>query len=122
MKIAIATEAGQVCPHFGHTPAFTMAVVNGGTVTDRKEVANPGHAPGFLPKWMKDQDVQLVIAGGVGAKAQELFASLGIDVIVGASGTIDHVLQAFVDGRLAGGRSLCTHDTEGHHDCGGTCR
>jgi predicted Fe-Mo cluster-binding NifX family protein len=121
MKIAIATEAGKVCPHFGHTPAFTVAVVDRGTVTKRQELPNPGHAPGFLPRWMKDQGVELVIAGGVGSKARDLFASFGIDVIVGASGPIDQVLQAFVDGTLSGGQSLCDHDKEGHKGCGGTC-
>ncbi len=122
MKLAIATEAGQVCPHFGHTPFFTLATVENGALTEKNEVPNPGHAPGFLPQWMKDRGVQLVIAGGVGAKAQELFTALGIDVIAGAEGPVDSVLAAFVDGTLKGGRSLCTHGTEGHGGCGDTCK
>ena len=121
MKIAIATEAGQVCPHFGHTPFFTFAVVEEGVVVEKKEVPNPGHEPGFLPKWMKEQGVQLIITGGVGSKAQELFKSLSIEVIAGASGPVEKVLAAFVDGTLTGGKSLCTHDAEKPQGCSDTC-
>lgn len=117
MRIAIATEDGQVSAHFGHCPCFALVDIEDGAVTGRTSVESPEHAPGRIPRFLKDHNVEVIIAGGMGHKAMELFDSLGIRQIVGVTGQVDTVIEGCLDGTLAGGESLCTHGPEGgHHD------
>jgi predicted Fe-Mo cluster-binding NifX family protein len=44
----------------------------------------PAHEPGVLPRWLHDLGVQVIIAGGMGSRAQQLFEENGIKVITGA--------------------------------------
>lgn len=112
MRIAIATEGSVVCQHFGHTPHFTFVDITDGKETERQVLPNPGHVPGALPRWMNEMQVNTVIAGGVGGQAQAIFRSMGIDFIMGASGEVDRVIAAFVDGALKSGCSTCSHGAE----------
>ncbi|RPF49931.1 putative Fe-Mo cluster-binding NifX family protein [Thermodesulfitimonas autotrophica] len=123
MKVAVATENGYVAQHFGHCPAFTLAEVVNGQVKEKTVIPNPGHQPGFLPGYLADLGVTHVIAGGIGARAQELFLSRGVVPLVGVRGRVDEALDAFLAGRLATGPSLCDHGAgeHGHGRCGGGC-
>ena len=47
----------------------------------------PQHEPGMLPRWLKGLGANAIIAGGMGSRAQGLFAEEGIQVIVGAPQT-----------------------------------
>jgi len=42
----------------------------------------PPHEPGLLPRWLHEQGAHLIIAGGMGHRAQELFVQNGIQVTV----------------------------------------
>lgn len=121
MKVAVATERDFVSPHFGHCEEFTLFEIADGKVTSRKTVPNPGHAPGFLPEYLAGLGVTHVIAGGMGARAMQLFEARGITPLVGVQGTVDKAVEDFLSGNLKTGESLCTHP-EGHgHGHGGFC-
>lgn len=109
MKIAIATENGVVATHFGRCPEYTVAVVDDGTITNRESLPNPGHAPGVIPRFLKDHGVDAIIAGGMGGRAQALFDEMGIQHVVGVVGPVESVLAKCIDGTLEGGESLCSH-------------
>lgn len=109
MKVAIPTEAGQVCSHFGHAPVFTVAITEEGKIVKTETHENPGHEPGKLPAWLGGLGVKVVLAGGMGERALSLFEAQGIQVCVGVTGPVDEVLAAFLEDRLQGGESLCTH-------------
>lgn len=118
MKIAIASEGKNVSGHFGHCEGFTIYNVNENKEVSEEFVANPGHRPGFLPVFLKDLNVNLIIAGGMGETAQELFKQNGIEVIVGASGLCENIIEKYLKGELKSTGSVCTeHQHEG--DCGG---
>lgn len=120
MKLAFATEGGHVAGHFGHCPEFLLVDVEDGEVKGTVFVPNPGHQPGFLPEYLGELGVTHVVAGGMGARAQELFLARGISPIVGAQGPVNEVLDAFLAGKLVTGPSLCDHGSEGHVPrCGG---
>ncbi len=119
-KIAIATEGSQVAPHFGRCSGYTVVKVQDGKAIDRGIIPNPGHQPGLLPRYLGEMGVDWVIAGGMGMRAQNLFAEQGILTVIGVTGTVDTALQDFLSGKLAGGESLCSHPYEhGHGDCEG---
>lgn len=105
MLIAIPTEAEMVCPHFGHCEVFTFY----DTATKQiRPVPNPGHQPGFLPGFLKAQGAELVIAGGMGGRAQDLFADQGIALIVGISGKIKDVIAQYEKGLLKSTGAVCS--------------
>jgi predicted Fe-Mo cluster-binding NifX family protein len=107
MKIAISTDGDLVSAHFGRCPSFTIIEVDNGKLIDRQVIDNPGHHSGFLPQFFHQRGVSCIIAGGMGPRAEELFAQTGIQTIVGITGSIDEVIGKIIKGVLEGGQSLC---------------
>lgn len=112
MKFAIPLANGKLAMHFGHCESF--ALVDGDCdakkITGRTDLPSPPHEPGLLPRWLAEQGANVIIAGGMGQRAQELFTSQGVQVIVGAPAETPEVLvEAFLAGTLAGGENLCDH-------------
>jgi predicted Fe-Mo cluster-binding NifX family protein len=115
MKIAIAKDGNEVSGHFGHCEGFEIAQIEDKNVLNREFLPNPGHKPGFLPKYLAERDVNVIVSGGMGATAQELFARNNINVIVGAKGNLDDVINEYVNGKLKSTNSVCReHQHEGH--------
>lgn len=115
MRIAVATENERVAAHFGRCPSYTIVDLAEGELKDRHVVENPGHAPGVIPMFLHKMGVSVIIAGGMGQRAQALFEQMDIEPVIGTTGSIDDVLTSVVLGTLEGGESLCTHG-EGHGD------
>jgi len=109
MKVAVATEGNIVSQHFGHCSSYTIAEVEEGQVKNKNLIESPEHEPGFLPVFLANQGVQCVITGGMGQRAQDLFHEKDIITVVGTSGTVDKVLEDFVNDRLESGTNICDH-------------
>ena len=70
----------------------------------------PAHEPGVLPRWLGKLGVDLVIAGGMGQRAQQLFSANGIDVLIGApDNTPEQLVESYLAGQLACGPNVCDH-------------
>jgi len=112
MKIAIPLANGRLALHFGHCERFALIDADpaGRRILGRQEVAPPPHAPGLLPPWLHEQGAEVVIAGGMGRRALDLFAQHGIEVILGArDGTPEELVQAYLTGTLETGVNVCDH-------------
>ncbi len=112
MKIAIPCADKMLTAHFGHCEEFAIleADTEAKTVKDITFLTPPPHEPGLLPKWLGEKQISLVIAGGMGVKAQQLFGSQGIDVITGATaGDPEAVALSYLNGSLQTGSNLCDH-------------
>lgn len=107
MKIAISTDNGKVSAHFGRCPEFTIVEIKNNKVVSRKVIDNPGHRTGFLPKFLNEQGVKYVIAGGAGFRAKQFFDQFGIKLITGVQDKIDNVINEFINGKLEQGKDLC---------------
>jgi len=117
MKIAIASEGKNVSGHFGFCEGFTIYEVIEGKILNNSFTPNPGHKPGYLPVFLKELNVNVIIAGGMGGTAQNLFNEKGIEVVVGAQGITDDVAQKYINGELKSTGSVCQeHEHEGHCD------
>ena len=108
MKIAISTESGNVCAHFGRAPEFTLVTIEDNQVLKKEILQNPGHSVGSIPQFVNQQGAKYMIAGGMGRRAEAFFNQYGIEVIVGVTGRIDDVIKKILDGTLEGGESLCS--------------
>jgi predicted Fe-Mo cluster-binding NifX family protein len=113
MKVAVAAQreadVRYVTEHFGHCESFIFYQVENGETKEVEEVENPGHQPGFLPEFLGEKGIDLVIAGGMGARAIELFNAKGIKVIIGAAGEVSKVISDYAGGCLETSGSTCSH-------------
>jgi ATP-binding protein involved in chromosome partitioning len=114
--IAVACEddrgmEGSVSAHFGRCPHYTMVEVKGSKVVGHRIEANPTveHRPGAMPKFIRDLGADVILAGGMGPKAVDIFRRYGIDVATGFSGKVDAAVQAYLGGNLTG-IVPCNHD------------
>lgn len=117
MKIAIATEGSAVSAHFGRCQAYTLLDIEEGKVVTRETIANPGHQPGFLPKYLAGMGVNCIIAGGMGPRAQGLFAAQNIEYIIGVQGPVDEVIEKYLRQELEAGEDQCSHQPGDEHTC-----
>ena len=103
MKTAIPLAAGRLSDHFGHCEQFALVEADPASKQILKQtvVTPPPHAPGLLPRWLHQQGVNVVIAGGIGQRAQSLFAKAGITVKAGVAGGTPETLLLFKDGKVA---------------------
>jgi ATP-binding protein involved in chromosome partitioning len=109
-KIAIPTAQGVLCAHFGHCEKFTVMTVQNGEVLDTAYLTPPPHEPGLLPRWLAEQKAKVIIAGGMGQRAQELFGEQGIEVIIGAPSLAPEALVSqYLAGTLESGENVCDH-------------
>jgi len=112
MRIAIPVTEGRLSAHFGHCAQFALIDVKPDQKTIHKTqmMAAPAHEPGLLPRWLAEQGAEMIIAGGMGGRAQGLFQQQNISVVVGApSEAPDAIVAAYLDGTLETGTNACDH-------------
>jgi predicted Fe-Mo cluster-binding NifX family protein len=112
MKIAIPIAQGNLCMHFGHCEVFAVLTVDEQTkkITGRENLVPPPHEPGVLPAWLGGQKVNVIIAGGMGQRAQQLFTAQNIAVVVGApAGSPEALVESYLAGTLVSGANACDH-------------
>lgn len=117
MKIAVAAMGTAVAGHFGHCENFIFFDTQDGKILSEQSVPNPGHRPGFLPNFLADHGAQVVIAGGMGGGAVDIFNERGVQVVVGAQGDARAAVQAFLAGELVSTGSVC-HEHQHAGECG----
>jgi len=112
MRFAIPVSGGVISPHFGHCEQFALIDVDEETKTivRKRLVASPGHEPGLLPVWLAEEGASIIMAGGMGSRAQALFRENRIDVIIGVmEGDPEKAVLNYLSGSLATGDNICDH-------------
>ena len=112
MKFAIPLTEGKLCSHFGHCECFALIDTDADNkkIVARVDAVPPPHEPGVLPRWLSELKVNVIIAGGMGQRAQQLFEENHIKVIIGApSDSPENLVEQFVAGRLVSGSNICDH-------------
>jgi len=112
MRYAIPVSGGIVAAHFGHCEQFAIIDVDedSKTILKKEMVTSPGHEPGFLPQWLAEEGVSVVLAGGMGSRAQGLFAQNNIHVVVGVlESDPERAMLAYLGGALETGGNICDH-------------
>ncbi len=119
MKVAIPLLDGRLSSHFGHCSEVTLLDVDQASgVLTKRIIPAPPHEPGRFPAWLREQGADMVIAGGMGQRALQLFTASGIQVILGAPcAPAEVVVQAWLEGRLKSGGNTCSHDLGATHTC-----
>ena len=115
-KVAVASENGMVAEHFGHCQGFVVFDTEENKIVKRAVVANPGHRPGFLPRFLQEMGVNIVIAGGMGGGAIAIFNENNIEVIVGARGNAQVAVEDYLNGSSKSTHSIC-HEHRYQGEC-----
>ena len=119
MKIAVTYENGNIFQHFGHTEQFKIYDVENGTIINAEVVSTNGQGHGALAGFLDDNDVDILICGGIGGGAQMALAQAGIRLFGGVNGNADEAVNAFINGTLGYNPDVkCNHH---HHDAGHSC-
>ena len=112
MRIAIPVSQGMLDPHFGHCRSFALIDVDRDEkkILASETVDAPPHEPGLLPAWLAEKGAELVLAGGMGGRAIQIFAGHGIEVIVGVP-TLDpeSIARNYLEGEIGSGTNVCDH-------------
>lgn len=129
MKIAATYAEGQIFPHFGHTRQFKIYEIQAGEILNTRILDTNGSGHGTLASLLAQQEVNMLICGGIGGGAQAALAEAGIVVFGGVMGEADDAVEAFLSGDLRfDPNPRCTHHDHGEHGehgcgshCGGHC-
>jgi predicted Fe-Mo cluster-binding NifX family protein len=124
VRIAVPTTDGQLSLHFGKAKEFILIDVNPDSrkVHSCRSIYPPPHGPGVIPQWLRTFDVNVIIAGGMGPRAIQMFEPAGIKVVLGATGgSAEDLVADYLSDELELGPDPCDHGI-GHscHDEGGS--
>ena len=120
MKIVVASTDKVIAGHFGHCDDFIFFDTQDGKIVGQESVPNPGHKPGFLPNFLADRGCKVIITGGMGGGAVEIFNERDVEVILGAQGDPKAAVESYLRGELESTGSVC-HEHEHEHEEGHTC-
>jgi len=110
MKIAIPLAGGKLTAHFGHCQDFAIIEVENDQIKNKEILVPPVHEPGVLPRWLHEMGANVIIAGGMGQRAVDLFTQNNISVVVGApSLEPEELVKSYIDNTLATGGNICDH-------------
>ena len=119
MKIAVTYDNGEVFQHFGRTEHFKVYEVEDQQVLSSTIIDSNGTGHGALAGLLANEGIQVLICGGIGGGAQTALTEAGIELIAGASGNTDEVIETYLKGELVSTGSNCHHhDHEEGHSCG----
>ena len=109
-KFAVPTVNEMLTPHFGHCEKFAILEAEDSEIVRMDFVNPPIHQPGVYPSFLASQGVDVIIAGGMGMKAQNLFAQNNIEVCIGISDDEPQALvKQYLTDQLQTGQNLCDH-------------
>jgi len=107
---AVPVAGGKLSAHFGHCEQFALIETENGEIKGKSMHVPPPHEPGVLPKWLHDKGAHVIIAGGMGTRAQQLFNENGIKVVIGAQSDVPEVLvHQYLSNNLVTGENICDH-------------
>ncbi len=105
MKVCLPTTGmdglnEMVAQHFGRAPTYTVV----DTETNKIEIiANTGEHMGgtrLPPEFIAEAGAHIMLCSGLGSRAVGMFEQFGIDVFIGASGTVQDAIAAWQSGLL----------------------
>ncbi len=113
MIVAVPYLEGNINAHFGSTQAFLIAEAVDGAVerTAVFEVQGMQHNHSGIAGFLKEQGVEVILAGGMGPPMQQALKMQGFELYCGVSGPAVPAIEAFLRGEIEQSESTCGH----HH-------
>lgn len=118
MKIAVTYDNGNIFQHFGRTDFFKVYQVEDDQIVSSEVIGANGVGHGALAGLLADQDVDVLICGGIGGGAQAALQEAGVELCAGAQGDADQAVEAYLKGELVSTGANCDHHHGEGHSCG----
>ena len=118
MKIAVTYDNGNIFQHFGKTEFFKVYEVEDSKVISSEVIGSNGTGHGALAGLLAEQNVDVLICGGIGGGAQAALTEAGIQLCSGAQGDADQAVEAYLKGELVSVGANCDHHHGEGHSCG----
>lgn len=107
---AIPTQDGKLCAHFGHCEKFAIVETEDNKLISEEILSPPIHQPGVYPQFLAEKGVSVIISGGMGQKAQQLFHQNNIEVCMGVNAeSPSKLVEQYLNNQLQTGENLCDH-------------
>ncbi len=103
MKIAIPRFGEEVGPCFGHSATITIFTIRRKKVIDHVDFSLQSQEALDRVRLLRDQQVDVLICGGLQDVLEEMLRSRGIEVISWVTGKVDELIELFMQGRLKHG-------------------
>ncbi|MBE0651408.1 MAG: hypothetical protein IH595_11270 [Bacteroidales bacterium] len=114
-KLAIPLDGEELSEHFGHAGEFAFYEIEDDKIISSTRQIPPPHEEGSIPRWLVENKVTDVLAGGMGPKAVNILNSHDINVYVGVnSDKADNMALDFTKGNLKYGQNYCNHHNHNH--------
>ena len=121
MKLAVTFENGEVFGHFGRTEEFKIYEINGGKIVSSAVKDTGGRGHGDIVNFLKEENIDALICGGLGNGAKNLIEANGIRLCSGITGSADKAAEDFASGRLSGCSEANCKEHEDGHNCSCGC-
>ena len=103
VSIPVMDRSGLASPvgaHFGKVPSYAIFDTENGQLNFLENTSEHLGGVGMPPELLSKAGVNIVLCSGLGPKAVDMLTSLGIQVHVGAKGTVKDTIDAWKAGKL----------------------
>ena len=116
-KIAIPTNGELVDAHFGKAAGFTVFEIEGQEARFVELLSAVGlqHQHEGLASMFKRNGVDVLVCGGIGGGMINGLKAIGLEVVTGASGSVNDVAKTYACGNLVSTGSVCQHHEHDHN-------
>lgn len=116
MKIAVTYENGNVFGHFGHTEEFKIFTTEKNNIVSSEIISTNGEGHGNLARFLKKNNVEILICGGIGGGAKIALSEQNIKFYPGVTGSADEAVQNLLNNNLKFNfNEECNHHEKGNH-------
>ncbi len=120
MRVAVPVRDELFCAHFGKCDGVMLCELDlaEGKASQRRVLGRQASGCESMPRWLASLAVQRVLAGGIGASAQQRLAELGIAVTMGLGGEKpEDVIEVYLANPDASAPNPCGGHDHDHHHC-----
>jgi predicted Fe-Mo cluster-binding NifX family protein len=105
MKICIPTNGNEglndyVGEHFGRVPTYTIVDLDTNEVKVIQNISHHTTGSVYPPEIMAKEGVNVMVCRGLGRRAISMFEELGIEVYIGATGSVMDAINDFKQKKL----------------------
>ena len=117
MKIAVTYNNGEVFQHFGHSKQFKLYEVENYKILSSDIIYTDGKGHGALSGFLKENNVDVLICGGIGVGAKNALRDFNIELYPGVEGNADEQVEAFLAGNLSYNPNIkCSHHSHSNRE------
>ena len=101
MRVGIAVWGERVSPVLDAAGRLAVVRVDGSETGEDGEVSLPAGGLGGRAGAIADLEIDVLICGAVSSRLADMLTARGVTIIPWISGTVEEVLDAFIEGTLA---------------------